>query len=169
MHAGTVRAESDGEGCGMAITITLPVGEPPSEEPVKPRISAGAASMRVLVVDDNADAADTLSMLLVATGFVVQVAYTPQSALDAVASFQPEIVLLDIGLPEMDGYEVARRLRSGERPYGGRLVALTGYGQEKDVLRAHDAGFDAHLTKPVEPDTLFELLARLVEAARRRT
>jgi len=166
MHAGTVQAHSDGEGRGMAITITLPLGAPPNHEPVKPRMSAGAVSMRVLVVDDNEDAADTLSMLLVATGFVVQVAYAPQSALDAAVSFQPEIVLLDIGLPEMDGYEVARRLRSGERPYGGRLVALTGYGQEKDVQKAHDAGFDAHLTKPVEPDTLLELLARLAQAAR---
>jgi CheY-like chemotaxis protein len=161
MHAGTVQAHSDGVGHGMVITITLPVGEPPNEEPMIPRMSAGSASTRVLVVDDNEDAADTLSMLLNASGFVVRVAYTPQSALDAVTPFQPEIVLMDIGLPEMDGYEVARRLRSGHRPFGGRLVALTGYGQERDVRRAHDAGFDAHLTKPVEPETLFDLLARL--------
>jgi signal transduction histidine kinase/ActR/RegA family two-component response regulator len=161
MHAGTVQAHSDGVGHGMVITITLPVGEPPNEEPMIPRMNAGMAPTRVLVVDDNEDAADTLSMLLDASGFVVRVAYTPQSALDAVTSFQPEIVLMDIGLPEMDGYEVARRLRSGDRPFGGRLVALTGYGQERDVRRAHDAGFDAHLTKPVEPETLFDLLARL--------
>jgi signal transduction histidine kinase/CheY-like chemotaxis protein len=161
MHAGTVQAHSDGVGHGMVITITLPVGEPPNEEPMIPRMNAGMAPTRVLVVDDNEDAADTLSMLLDASGFVVRVAYTPQSALDAVTPFQPEIVLMDIGLPEMDGYEVARRLRSGHRPFGGRLVALTGYGQERDVRRAHDAGFDAHLTKPVEPETLFDLLARL--------
>ena len=168
MHAGTVQAHSDGAGRGMAITITLPVGEPPNEEPVVPRMGAGAGSTRVLVVDDNHDAADTLSMLLNASGFVVRVAYTPQSALDAVASFRPEIVLLDIGLPEMDGYEVARRLRSGDRPFQGRLVALTGYGQERDVRKAHDAGFDAHLTKPVEPETLLELLERLAAASRPR-
>ena len=160
MHAGTVQAHSDGAGRGMAITITLPVGNPPKEDPMVPRMSAGAAS-RVLVVDDNEDAADTLSMLLEASGFVVRVAYTAQSALDAVASFNPEIVLMDIGLPEMDGYEVAQRLRSGDRPFQGRLVALTGYGQERDVRRAHDAGFDAHLTKPVEPETLFRLLANI--------
>lgn len=158
MHAGTVQAHSDGVGHGMVITITLPVGNPPREEPLVPRMSTGAAS-RVLVVDDNEDAADTLSMLLDASGFVVRVAYTAQSALDAVASFNPEIVLLDIGLPEMDGYEVARRLRSGDRPFRGSLVALTGYGQEQDVRRAHDAGFDAHLIKPVEPETLFRLMA----------
>jgi len=168
MQAGTVQAHSDGVGHGMVITITLPVGEPPKEEPMTPRISAGAAATRVLVVDDNEDAADTLSMLLNASGFVVRVAYTPQSALDAVASFQPEIVLMDIGLPEMDGYEVARRLRSGDRPFQGRLVALTGYGQERDVRRAHDTGFDAHLTKPVEPETLFQLLARLASASQPR-
>lgn len=166
MHAGTVRAASDGEGLGTVITITLPTGDAPGEEPVKPRMSAAAVSTRVLVVDDNEDAANTLSMLLTATGFVVHVAYGPQSAIDAVASFEPEIVLLDIGLPEMDGYQVARHLRSGERPFRGRLVALTGYGQEQDVIRAHDAGFDAHLTKPVPPETLFQLLLRLVEAAR---
>jgi signal transduction histidine kinase/CheY-like chemotaxis protein len=165
MQGGTVQAHSDGEGCGMVITITLPVGEPPNEEPTVPRMGAGAASTRVLVVDDNEDAADTLSMLLNASGLEVRVAYTPQSALDAVASFQPEIVLLDIGLPEMDGYEVARRLRSGDRPFQGRLVALTGYGQERDVRRAHEAGFDAHLIKPVEPETLFQLLARLASAS----
>jgi CheY-like chemotaxis protein len=160
MHAGTVQAHSDGAGRGMAITITLPVGIPPKEEPMVPRMSAGAAS-RVLVVDDNEDAANTLSMLLEASGFVVRVAYTAQSALDAVASFNPEIVLMDIGLPEMDGYEVARRLRSGDRPFQGKLVALTGYGQERDVRRAHDAGFDAHLIKPAEPETLFRLLANI--------
>lgn len=161
MQGGTVQAHSDGAGLGMAITITLPVGEPPNEDPTFPRKGTEAASTRVLVVDDNEDAADTLSMLLEASGFVVRVAYTAQSALDAVASFQPEVVLMDIGLPEMDGYQVARRLRAGDRPFPGKLVALTGYGQEQDVRRSREAGFDEHLTKPAEPETLLRLLARL--------
>jgi signal transduction histidine kinase len=162
MHSGTVEAQSDGPGLGTTITVTLPVIAPPSVDVTVPGGRTGAASTRILVVDDNHDAADTLSMLLGLSGFQVQVAYMPQSALDAVETFQPEVVILDIGLPEMDGYEVARRLRSSAPRFKGKLVAVTGYGQQKDVQKALDAGFDAHLTKPVEPDVLMQLLAGLV-------
>jgi len=117
-----------------------------------------------MVVDDNRDAADTLAMLLSLSGFEVRAAYTPTDALQQLAAFSAEIAVLDIGLPEMDGYELARRLRQRNPPFQGKLIALTGYGQQKDVERAMSAGFDAHLTKPVEPDALLELIARLLAA-----
>jgi len=114
---------------------------------------------RILVVDDNADAADTLAMLLDLSGYSTRVAYTPQAALRVVGEFDPQIAILDIGLPGMSGYELAPALRAGTPPYHGRLVALSGYGQHQDVQAARAAGFDAHLTKPVAPDELLRLLA----------
>ena len=116
---------------------------------------------RVLVVDDNADAAESIGVLLQLWGHEVRLAHSGEEALQAVSDFHPHVVLLDIGLPVMDGYEVARRLR---RELGGEeavVVALTGYGQESDRRQAQEAGFDHHLTKPVEPEALQELLASL--------
>jgi signal transduction histidine kinase len=161
MQSGSVDVASAGPGAGTTVTVKLPLTEPVREEPSVSRAPVGAPSTKVLVVDDNEDAADTLSTLLEASNFVVRVAYAPQPALDAVESFQPEVVVLDIGLPGMDGYEVARRLRAATPPFQGKLVALTGYGQQQDVDKAMSAGFDAHLTKPVEPDELVHLIARL--------
>ena len=119
------------------------------------------ASMRVLVVDDNVDAADSTAMLLSLDGFDAHSVHSAQAALDAVASLKPDVVLLDIGLPEMDGYDVARRLR--ELPIGTTpaIIALTGYGQPADRVRAASAGFDEFLVKPVEPDVLNGLLRSL--------
>jgi len=114
----------------------------------------------VLVVDDNPDAADSLAMLLQALGNDVRVAYDGEEALDKALQFSPEIVLLDIGLPKMHGYDVARRIRDAQ----GRdvmLVAVTGWGQEDDRRRSREAGFDYHFTKPVDPEDL----ARLIGAA----
>lgn len=165
MQSGSVDVASAGPGRGTTVTVKLPLTEPVPEEPSASRAPAGAASTRVLVVDDNEDAADTLSTLLEASNFVVRVAYAPQQALEAVKSFQPEVVILDIGLPGIDGYEVARRLRGGTPPFPGKLIALTGYGQQQDVEKAKSAGFDAHLTKPVEPDVLLDLIARLTAGA----
>lgn len=161
MQSGSVNVASAGPGTGTTVTVRLPLTESVPEEPSVSRAPGGAASIRVLVVDDNEDAADTLSTLLEASNFVVRVAYAPQPALEAVESFQPEVVILDIGLPGMDGYEVARRLRAATPPFQGKLIALTGYGQQQDVDKAMGAGFDAHLTKPVEPDELLDLIARL--------
>src|SRR5690606_38398887 len=99
-------------------------------------------------VDDNADAANSLTMILNLTGHQAESAYDPKAALERAAEFDPEVILLDIGLPGMDGYEVARRIRA--RGCGARLVALTGYGQSEDIRRAQAAGFDAHMVKPVD-------------------
>jgi signal transduction histidine kinase len=162
MHLGTIKAESDGPGKGAVITVTLPVTEPPAEDTAASTPRPAPATAKVLIVDDNQDAADTLAMLLEACGFQARVAYSPRSALELVDGFSPDVAVLDIGLPEMDGYELARRLRSREPRFTGKLIALTGYGQQKDVERAMDAGFDAHLTKPVEPDALLQLVGKLL-------
>jgi CheY-like chemotaxis protein len=112
------------------------------------------------VVDDNADAANTLAMLLNLDGHEVRAVYSARTALEAVQGFEPDVVLLDIGLPEMDGYEVARHIREEPTFAGLRLVALTGYGQAEDKQRTSAAGFDDHLVKPVEMRALQEALAR---------
>jgi CheY-like chemotaxis protein len=112
------------------------------------------AGRRVLVVDDNPDAADLLAEALLGKGQEVEIAYDGPQALRKASAFQPEVVLLDIGLPGMDGFEVARQLRLLGRNM--RLIALTGYGQEADRQRVKDAGFDSHLLKPVELDALYE-------------
>jgi CheY-like chemotaxis protein len=120
---------------------------------------AQSGAQRVLVVDDNEDAAQSLAMLLQLEGRLVRVAADGADALKSFEQFQPEAVLLDIGLPDMDGYEVARRMRASA---GGRkvlLIALTGWGQADDKRRAADAGFDEHLTKPLDPDFLSALLS----------
>jgi signal transduction histidine kinase/ActR/RegA family two-component response regulator len=160
MHLGSVQAHSEGLGQGTTITVRLPVIEAPAEVPTTPRARAATGSTRVLVVDDNEDAADTLASLLGSAGFVVQAAYSPQSAIEVTQTFRPKIAILDIGLPGMNGYDLAARLRSLDEPFTGRVIALTGYGQAKDIQRAMDAGFDAHLTKPVEPESLLQLLSK---------
>ena len=118
------------------------------------------AGRRVLVVDDNHDAADTLALLLELLGHEIRTAHDGPQALAAAEAFKPEVVLLDIGLPGMNGYEVCRRLR--EQPWGREalVVALTGWGQDEDQRQASDAGFDRHLVKPVEESVLLDLLAQ---------
>ena len=130
----------------------------PTEEVSTTSTPPKAPRRRVLVVDDNEDAANSLTMLLELDGHEAKAAYTAREALEQAASFDPDVVLLDIGLPEMDGYEVARRMRT--LPYAGRmrLVALTGYGQAEDCQRALAAGFDDHLVKPVEFSALEGML-----------
>jgi two-component system CheB/CheR fusion protein len=113
----------------------------------------------VLVVDDNADAALMLALLLRARGHDVRTAHSGPAALEGAVAFRPEAVVLDIGLPGMDGYEVARRLRRLPELRGALLVALTGYGQEEDRRRAREAGFNQYLIKPVEPDVLYQAVA----------
>ena len=124
---------------------------------------ADARSLRILIVDDNVDAADSIAMLLSMEGHETRSVNTARAALLAVPDFKPEVVLLDIGLPEMDGYEVARHLRAQSGTRGLRLVAVTGYGQPADRLRAHEAGFDEHMVKPVEPAALQDFL-RVVQS-----
>jgi CheY-like chemotaxis protein len=127
-------------------------------------MSQERAPLKVLVVDDNADSAETLSELLPIWGHEARIAYDGESALRLVGEFRPDVVLLDIGLPGMDGFEVARRIRQGATPVH-RLVAMTGYGDDEDRRKAREAGFDGHLVKPVDPDLLQKTLGEM-DAAR---
>lgn len=120
-------------------------------------MSGGRAALRVLVVDDNVDSAETLSELLPLWGHDARLAHDGPQALEVARAFQPEVVLLDIGLPGMDGFEVARRIRAEKIPVR-QLLAMTGYGEDEDRQKAKDAGFDGHLVKPVDPDALQKLL-----------
>jgi PAS domain S-box-containing protein len=168
MHGGHVAAASAGVGQGSEFTITLPaladddglaataaaVAAPaPADE------AAPAGARRVLVVDDNVDAAESLSMLLELQGHEVRVAHDGPAALQACEAFGPDLVLLDIGLPRMDGYEVARRMRAAAWGRAVRLVALTGWGQQRDIEAARQAGFDDHATKPIDDARLRAVLA----------
>jgi CheY-like chemotaxis protein len=126
--------------------------------PELPRASAPApAPRRILIVEDNADARETLRIMLELWHHTVHEAADGPSGLEAAKEFQPDVALIDVGLPGLDGYEVARRLRAGGARL--RLIAITGYGLSKDAVRAREAGFDAHLVKPVHPDQLAEILA----------
>jgi signal transduction histidine kinase/ActR/RegA family two-component response regulator len=166
MHGGAVSAHSDGPGRGSEFVVRLP-GMPGGEEgPEGPREAAAPAprGCRILVVDDNRDSADSLALLLRLTGHAVQVAYDGRAALEAALAGSPEVVFLDIGLPGMDGHEVARRLRAQGGMEGALLVAVSGYGQEEDRVRSLEAGFDHHLVKPVEPEAVQALLAERAAA-----
>jgi PAS domain S-box-containing protein len=158
MHDGKVSAFSEGAGRGSVFHVDLPAAAvlPDAVASSSPR-RASSAGRRVLVVDDNADAAELLFELLSAIGHEVEIAFDGPRALELVDTFVPDVALLDIGLPVMDGYELARRLRG--RLDGVRLVAVTGYGQESDRQRALDAGFHAHVVKPVELDALQAAIA----------
>jgi CheY-like chemotaxis protein/two-component sensor histidine kinase len=161
LHGGTIEVASAGIAQGSTFTVTLPCAgraEVPAPQPAGEHEARGATGMRVLVVDDNVDAAQTLHEILAMLGHEAAIAHGGMAALDLARSFQPDIAVLDIGLPTMDGYELARRLR--ELPGGDelRLIAITGYGQEADRVRAHEAGFDHHLVKPIALDALLPLL-----------
>jgi PAS domain S-box-containing protein len=165
MHGGSVRAFSDGPGRGSQLEVRLPLAAPTELHPARPapvpRTEAGA-SMRVLVVDDNVDAANVLAHLLRLAGHEVSLAYDGPAALAAATAVPPDLVLLDIGLPGMDGYAVAERLRASGHARAA-LVALSGYGREDDIRRSRAAGFDHHLVKPID----FAELWRVVLNSRR--
>jgi len=160
MHGGTLEAFSAGLGRGSEFVVRLPVfvGEPVANAVTRPVTVYEAVRRRILVVDDNADSAEALALALGVTGHEVRLAADGPSALTTAAEFRPEAVLLDIGLPGMDGYEVARHLRAAKGSARMVLVALTGYGQEEDRQRAREAGFDHHLVKPANPDAILALL-----------
>jgi PAS domain S-box-containing protein len=158
MHGGAVAVASEGQGRGTTVTIRLPRIEPPAGEERAPALAS--AARRVLVVDDSADAADSLAMLLELEGHEVTTAYSASAALEAAARLHPEVAFIDIGLPQMDGYEVARRLRATENGREIRLVALTGYGQPDDRAEARRAGFDHHLMKPADWESVGAILAQ---------
>ena len=162
MHGGTVEAHSDGEGHGSEFVVTLPrfISTAPAESR-PPADGPAAAVRRILVVDDNHDSAMTLAMMLELMGHETQTAHDGREALSAAERYQPDTILLDIGMPGLNGYEVATLLRRQEWAEKIILIALTGWGQERDKQRSRAAGFDFHLVKPVEPGALEALLAVL--------
>jgi signal transduction histidine kinase len=162
LHGGSVSVKSEGPGKGSEFEVRLPLlAQAPQQPEAEARTVASSRPRRVLVVDDNVDAAESVAMVLKIAGHEVRMAHSGPEAVTSVERFEPEIVVLDIGLPGMNGYEVAQQLRSGDDAHKPVLVALTGYGQDEDRARAHDAGFDHHLTKPVEPTALMDLFGRL--------
>jgi PAS domain S-box-containing protein len=167
MHGGRVEAKSEGHGLGSEFTIRLPVALSVAQGQQQgggDRLGLPAAGRRILIADDNADAAGSLAMVLELTGNEVRTARDGLEAVEAAAEFRPDLVLLDIGMPRLNGYDACRRFR--EQPWGkdAVIVALTGWGQEEDKRRSQEAGFDSHLVKPVEPAALEKLLAGLKPA-----
>jgi signal transduction histidine kinase/CheY-like chemotaxis protein len=164
MHGGRVDARSEGIGRGACFEIHLPQSAP-AAEPVVDRPQSRIECLRVLIVDDNVDAADTLAMLLELDGHTTRAVYTSQDVLHQAPTFAPDVVLLDIGLPGMNGYEVAEKLRAMPALTGVlRLIAVTGYGKSEDHQRTKSSGFDDHLVKPVDPATLTAALARSADS-----
>ena len=166
LHGGSVSARSEGTGRGSEFIVRLPVGELTGPSAIVPEAvrALGARSRRVLVVDDNRDAADSSATLLELQGHRTATAYTGLGGLALGQAFRPQAVLLDIGLPDVNGYELARRIRATDWGQGVCLVAITGWGQDADRERAFAAGFDHHLTKPVVPQVI-ETLLRELDAA----
>jgi CheY-like chemotaxis protein len=160
MHEGTVEARSGGVGQGSEFVVRLPILVGASQlSPKPPSTLAPTKTYRILVVDDNWDSSESLAMLLKLGGHETHTAHDGSAAVEAAEALRPDVVLLDIGLPDLNGYEVARRIR--EQPWGKGmvLIALTGWGQEEDRQRSREAGFNAHLVKPVDHVALIKLLA----------
>jgi CheY-like chemotaxis protein len=171
LHAGSIEALSEGVGRGSTFVVRLPLAAPlhdakgDAADPVSETASDG---IRVLIVDDNVDAAESLSMLLQINGSETMSAHTGESALDRAVAFKPDLILLDIGLPDLSGYEVAQRLRADPRTASTMLVALTGWGSDEYRKRATEVGFDRHLVKPVDFDELNAVLADAQALSARR-
>jgi CheY-like chemotaxis protein len=165
MHGGTVTAESAGVGQGSTFTVRLPALETPAErtadEPQRTQPSAAGPGRRILVVDDNSDSARSMAGLLELLGNEVRTAHDGIAAVAAAEAFRPDVILMDVGMPRLNGYEATRRIR--EQPWGRSpaIVALTGWGQDGDRVLSREAGCDAHLVKPVDIRDLEELLASL--------
>jgi CheY-like chemotaxis protein/two-component sensor histidine kinase len=166
LHGGRVDAHSDGVGQGSVFNVRLPVrdetrGAPSGLEPGGNGAARPPAARRILVVDDNRDSADLLAMLLQLAGNDAHAAYDGVEAVEAARRLRPDVALLDIAMPRLSGYDACRVIRA--EPWGRQmtLIALTGWGQDADRRRTEEAGFDAHVVKPVDPDTLLSLLDRL--------
>jgi len=169
MHGGTVHAESAGQDMGSTFVIRLPAAAEvsPGSQPEPDGLGRmSPPSLRMLIVDDNRDAADSLAMLLRTTGNEIRTAYDGLEALEVASEFRPEVVLLDIGLPKIDGHEVAQRLRREAWGQGMCLIAITGWSEESDRARSRAAGFDHHLVKPLDTGHLAQLLGSVERSAR---
>jgi PAS domain S-box-containing protein len=162
LHGGTISAVSEGPGKGSRFEVRLPLAVAAEAAPAGSVVAEPVAprGVRVMIADDNRDAADSLCRLLALYGYEACAAYDGVSAIELSESFRPHVAVLDIGMPACNGYDVARHLRA-RRGRDLRLIALTGWGAHDDVQRARDAGFDAHLTKPVDPGTLNEMISRV--------
>ena len=163
MHGGTVSAHSDGDGAGSEFAVRLPLATPAAFPSGQEHVAASAlsAGTTVVVVEDNTDSRDMLCTILTHAGLNCYGAPDGATGLQLIDEVSPEIVILDVGLPEIDGLEVARRVRASSRHRGVRLIALTGYGQSRDRVATKEAGFDYHLVKPVQPGELLSLIAQL--------
>jgi CheY-like chemotaxis protein/two-component sensor histidine kinase len=157
LHGGTITASSDGVGRGTTVALRVPLVEPPSQSRPVPHSEVEFVPKRILVVDDNRDTVELMASMLELEGYQVAVAHDGPKALERALEFSPNVVVCDIGLPGMSGYELARALRA-QLPKSLRLIAITGYGSGPDRSRAFDAGFDEHLTKPVGHDVLRRVL-----------
>jgi CheY-like chemotaxis protein len=167
MHGGRVEAKSDGPGRGSEFVVRLPVdveASKPQKSDGDEEPTAAKSSLRILIVDDNRDGADSLGMLLRIMGNDIRTAYDGQEGVDVAGEFQPEVILFDIGMPKLNGYEACRSIREQSWGKGVVLIAVTGWGQDDDRRRSHEAGFDHHMVKPVDPKALMEMLAGLQAA-----
>jgi CheY-like chemotaxis protein len=165
MHHGSISAQSPGHGQGSTFTVRLPIVAPAAEgHSANPSVLPSGDNRlagphrRILVVDDNVDSAKTMSLMLGVLGNEVATAYDGLQALEEVARFHPDVILMDVGMPHLNGYEAARRIRESSACNGLKIVALTGWGQETDRQKSFEAGCDAHLVKPVSLDDLNKLL-----------
>ena len=171
MHGGRIEARSDGIGKGAEFIVRLPVVVKRSmrRSSVNPEVAICKSSLRILVVDDNRDNADTLAMMLKEMGNDTCTVYDGEQALAAQQAYLADVILLDIGLPKMNGYEVCRQIRQQNEFKNLVIIAQTGWGQEQDRQLTHEAGFDYHMVKPVDPTALIKLLAGLSEVAEKNT
>jgi CheY-like chemotaxis protein len=162
MHGGTVEAESPGQGQGSTFTVRLPIlenrPELPAGMPAERWLDSAGLKRRILVVDDNLDSADSMAMMLQLLENEVRTAHNGFEAVELAEQFRPQLILMDVGMPKLNGYDATRRIR--ERPWGRdiAIIALTGWGQEVDRAKSKEAGCDGHLVKPVSPQDLEKLL-----------
>jgi CheY-like chemotaxis protein len=166
LHRGEIEAHSEGPGQGSEFIVRLPLAEFCEREPMSNKVMPmeSLPPRRVLVIDDDHDVADSLVLLLETFGATARAAYSGAEGIEQIPQFKPELVFLDLGMPHLNGYETAAKIRQNPEGRSLTLVALSGWGQEEDVVRSREAGFDDHFTKPADIQALEDLLGRLTSA-----